>query len=205
MASNHISVIHPEAFSSSTLVAFIDIAGCGIKKIKASLFKNLNQLTNLNIDNNEIEVINNESFLGLSYLKNLHLSGNNLRMKDISSIEFKGRILFVKKQHNYFAIDALTSKLVDKLLRMQITTIDNLLNRNYSLPRKLAVNKFPEIIFQKFPAIDTFILNLSNNRIYSGSVLNFANLTALQSMKLNNNKIKIIADDAFKSLNLERL
>jgi Leucine-rich repeat (LRR) protein len=183
-------------------------------QISNYLFENYTKLKELNMSNNNIEIIPNNSFIYLKELVVLDLSKN--KITNLSSTSFYG----LKKLHELDLggnqITEIQDWLFNSTIELKKLKIGN--NRLKSINNKIFKNLFDiEEIYLDHNQIESLekdffnetnylqILDISDNLINTVNGL-FDNLDLLKSLNLKNNRLKSISKDTFKKLiNLEEL
>lgn len=154
-----------------------------ISRLHADDFKGLFKLQKIDLSNNEITTIDENTFANLPALKELKINSNKL--KEIPILKGNPILNRLELTHNY--IQSINSTAIADL--RQLDLLD------------LAYNDIMDIYVGTFPANLTLTkLFLRNNKIYLLEEGCFDNLTSLESLKLNKNRISKLQKDLFTKM-----
>lgn len=185
LADNNLDEIPRHILSHMPKVVTVDLAHGRIRKIHADDFRNLKNIRNLVLVNNDIKLLEKESIPNT--LRMLHLGRNNLTslngtLRDIDNLQ----VLFLNE-------NSLTT--LDNELPMQPINFKSLTahhNKLQSLPLEL----------KNFPKLDTMYISDNEIRSFDGIL---KHLIGIQTLSAHNNKIEYLASDEFAGTAIEEL
>ena len=174
-----------ESISDLTNLRELNLSGNRIKSIRGQFFRNMLNLTYLNIGKNDISTIHHIDLKGPKHLKKLILSNNKINyiedkvfddLKDLQSLD-------------------LEQNFVGTLYEDWFVGMDSLLNLDLSHNR---IHSIQATVFRQLPSLED--LNLVGNRISSIDTRAFSGLINLKTLSLDDNLIARIPTAAFESL-----
>ncbi|KAG7166922.1 toll-like receptor Toll6-like 3 [Homarus americanus] len=200
LAENQITTIKKNAFVDLHLVS-INISHNQITTFEDESFVNTNNITVLDLSYNNISLMQEDAFSGLSsYMTELKLEYNNISDLSHITLKFSGiKILNV----SYNRIEIIPRRTFPELYALhtidashnQITTIDrSVFSGLYSIRRmNLSHNKLKILKGSIFGSLPTLLrVDMSYNEITMISRGMFASLVSLRELWLNNNAINSI-------------
>ncbi|XP_002740280.1 uncharacterized protein LOC100378039 [Saccoglossus kowalevskii] len=187
---NNLNILYDNAFSSLPNLEILHLSQSQIEYLPAGTFNGLTKLRNLDLSGNNIDSINS-LFVGLSQLQNLDLSVNNIR--SIPNTAFS-------QLSSLKVLDMSRNKLSTIIPGTFIGTV--ILQELY-----LSSNNISSLSSFMFDNLSNLReLDIDLNPVTSLPQFVFQHLTSLQQLYLNSLQLSTISDDAFQGLtSLQRL
>jgi Leucine-rich repeat (LRR) protein len=163
----------------------LSIKDCKVQSIEKGVFTLMLQLNTLSLARNEIESIENDSFLSEpfeNYLGEINLSENKLKKIQYGSFKglYKLQILFLDKN------------LIEEIDDYSFESLNNLKELN------IQSNRIKKIRHNSFKHLNSLeMLRLSANKIDEVEVNSFRNMRKLTYLDINSNNIKILQYEIF--------
>ncbi|XP_021350944.1 leucine-rich repeats and immunoglobulin-like domains protein 2 [Mizuhopecten yessoensis] len=156
----------------------------GISSITADDFRGLNNLTQLDLSNNEIRFLNESVFLHLPALKQLKINHNKLTEVPM----LKGLTSLTTLELNHNRIHTLAMELTTHMAQLKVL--------------ELSHNQIVDIVPGVFPVNNTLQkLTLNGNGLETFESGCFDNLTSLEVLKMNKNRIRFLPKNLFSKMN----
>lgn len=166
-----------------------------LKHLKASFFSGLSYLESLTLSNNEIEVIDENVFMGLSNLTEIDLGFNSMRLTP-NLFKYTEKLTIIDLSMNN--LDSIPDTLFHNLKNLQILFLwsNNFTTINGSIFRDLTSLKTLELshCHIKYLPYDAFYslkgltaINLGMNELETIPANTFAKSTLLETIKMENN------------------
>ena len=175
----------PKDINKLTKLKTLNISNNQITEIKEDTFKSLINLQTLNLSFNRIKEIKEDTFKSLINLQYLYLFNNQI--KEIKKDTFKS---LTNLQELYLSGNQITE--------IKNDTFKSLTNLQELYLFGNQIKKIKEDTFKSLTNLET--LSLSVNQITEINEDTFKSLTNLQQLSISNNQIKEIKEDTFKSL-----
>ncbi|KAI6225910.1 hypothetical protein M3Y95_00746800 [Aphelenchoides besseyi] len=166
------------------------LTGCNIKWLNASSFSTLQELQELDMRVNLIEVIEANSFVGLSKLQRLTLAGNFLREFEVRSDSWNGLNHLEELDLGWNELRKLNSRAFDSDLRSNLRLLS--LRSNEKLT-EIEPNAFDGLV-----KLET--LNLSGSALRSLNSDMFEGLELLRELDVSHNNLSEIDNQTFSSV-----
>lgn len=162
------------------------------KIIARSNFENMNNLTNLIIYDNDIEVIDEESFWDLPNLETLHISYNRLSLLYDRLFEENQKLKHVRLKSNKL-LETLPKHLFKQNLFLETVWLND-----------LSLKTIEKEIFEQ--SKNLLVLNLELNQLTTLPKHLFQNNLLLQVVSLDSNSLTAIDEDLFRTnINLKEV
>ncbi|XP_073953269.1 uncharacterized protein isoform X2 [Choristoneura fumiferana] len=181
MSHGDLQVLNFNVFNYTGSIWTLDLSH---NKIEAFQVNNsdLQYLTDLQLNNNQIEIITNQTFTGLKRLQQLNLNNNNIQRIDSGAL------------NNLFSLSNLIlSSNVDMVL-------DSSIFLNSSLTEVSIHNVWKPFDFANAKNLSILNLDLSSCNITDIGTLRLVKVEKLKKLLLNSNKIRIIDKNSFQNL-----
>jgi insulin-like growth factor-binding protein complex acid labile subunit len=206
---NKLDMIVNKSFQNLKNINQIDLSS-NEKTSIANLFNNLTNLTDLNIEYNRIENVNDEDLFGLTNLQTLKV-GKNKFLKNISQYSLQSLINVETINFGSDSIEYLDRNLFSKATKLKKLYIqDNLIlsiDNGFLIPLKsltnlyLQNNNIKSIGNMSLNSLVMLIeVNFENNQIDSIEENSFLNLGSLTTLNLCQNNISYLAKNTFIGL-----
>ncbi|XP_072037765.1 uncharacterized protein [Amphiura filiformis] len=208
---NKLNVIQSDLFNSLTKLEILQLANNSIESLQSGVFTDLHQLRELLLYGNKLKVIQMDLFSGLTKLVILGLNENNIESLPSGVFRDLHQLRMLPLYKN--KLNVIQSDLFSGLTKLWI--LDLYTNEIESLPSALfkdlkslkALNLYenmltelPKDIFHQFNGMPLQILSLYSNKIIKLYPYQFANLTDLIAVDLDNNELEHIHNKALSGL-----
>ncbi|XP_063596862.1 leucine-rich repeat-containing G-protein coupled receptor 5-like isoform X2 [Penaeus indicus] len=202
---NQIVEVDDEAFTPLTSLQVLDLTENQLRLIPPAILS-LSQLRRLHLGNNQLTYISEESFKGLSLLKQVVLQPNPLAAVHNQAFSHLPSLtkLILKEIRDLEEFPSLNGTHNLELLRIDRASLKSVPDNLCSFtPRLLSLNLHLNSI-TSIPQLTNCshlrLLDLSNNALTSLGHNNFVGAPSLQDLLLHHNKITYIPADAFTGL-----
>lgn len=177
-------------FSIDTLPSILNLHGCKLSSLDTLLINNVEDISNLDLSNNEISDVKNV-FSRMSSLSIVNLAGNKLQDLSTHGNMFQSNLKLEKI--------ILDNNPMIKSLPANGFNINNMssFNVHWFSCENCGLESLADKTFETMPAILT--LTLSHNKISDIDTGIFQPLKALHDLDLSYNEIRTINDDTFKN------
>jgi Leucine-rich repeat (LRR) protein len=203
---NEIKSSSPNVFFKK--ITILRLEDCILKEIKSMSFQGMTFLSELYLNRNSIEIIQQNSFAGLN-LKKLELMGNKIQALNQNSFSLLTNLLYLNlgsneiNQLNVQSFNGLGNLRELKLNFNRIKLVQNGLFGNLSMLEKLwlqsnDINKLDSNCFSSLANLKD--LDISSNRLNYIQNGPFQALTLLEILRINENDIASIENESFDSL-----
>ncbi|KAJ4439883.1 hypothetical protein ANN_08012 [Periplaneta americana] len=205
---NKIHTIHPGSFSDIIQLRILNLMGNAIQILSNGFLEGLGNLRSLNLALNAIRIIAPETFGTVTRLQELDLSNNVLTKIPQNTFIAVGRLNKLDISNNNVIVEqrAFGKKQVMKTLGISAT--------NWTLSalqtvqsNQIKITGLPAYLIPgQFAGFETQTLDLSDNFLPLLASNSFTGLSSLRVLVLRRNKLKVIQQEAFRSLwSLNRL
>ncbi|XP_067648049.1 leucine-rich repeat-containing protein 15-like [Eurosta solidaginis] len=215
LSRNFFSTLHKDAFRGLTLLKVLDLSYNMLNFIPEHIFKDLDGLVQLRLQNNQIENLEKTTFWKLRNLNLIDVSKNMIAELPTDIFSHVQRLTVINLSYNkikYFTTGLLREQSMleeldlsrNEISELQSGSLFNLkslkvLDFSYNL-----IAKIPDDLFADLKSLRTLILH--NNRISLVSRTLFRNLTQLITLDLSTNWISEMGEHSFSGLsNLREL
>ncbi|XP_071141940.1 leucine-rich repeats and immunoglobulin-like domains protein 3 [Mytilus edulis] len=212
MNKNRIDRIPKKLFDKLTQLKTLEITKNRLSRLDGMSFKNLIHLQTLKLRKNTISTMNDATFFGLKELNTLQLDHNNITTVSSKWLYDLKSLKEISLHHNKITkIEANSWQYCPKLVKLDMShnklkaivkeSFKNLMAANILLLKNNNIQNIEEGSFHDLVFLTE--LELSNNELsWTIEDMNgtFSELHNLESLSLENNKIKSIAKNAFNGL-----
>ncbi|CRK99841.1 CLUMA_CG013144, isoform A [Clunio marinus] len=158
-----------------------------IKEIDANVFKGLSKLSELNLNCNQFEKLENDMFAPLSSLSHLRLNNNSIKQIEENTFNGLGKLTFLELDRNQ----------LDKIERHVFLPLSSLSGLSLAYNK---INQFDENAFNGLNNLEFLILN--HNKLERLDYALIEPLISLRELTLQNNSIKFIDESIFTEAEL---
>jgi Leucine-rich repeat (LRR) protein len=185
LCENLVSEIRQTDFKNLLFLTFLDLQNNKIEVIEDDSFSRLSSLETINISNNLIRKINKRTFQGLLNVKNIYLDNN--KIDSISDDSFHGLSKLTWLRLNKNELKTISSLLFKGLKSLQS------LNLQSASIKKIEDEAFADLHNLK-------VLIITNNELKNVTYKMLKGLTNLTELFIDSNEIESIDTDAFRDL-----
>lgn len=181
VSHSDIQVLNFNTFNYTGSISTLDLSHNRMKEFRVNN-SDLQSLIELHLNDNQIDIITNQTLMGLKSLQQLYLNNNNILQIDSAAL------------NNLLSLTDLTlSSNVDMMLDLSIFS-------NLSLTEVLIHDVWKPFDFGNAKNVSISTLDLSSCNITDVGALRLARVDKLKKLLLNSNKIRIIDKHSFQNL-----
>ncbi|XP_017338996.1 chondroadherin [Ictalurus punctatus] len=178
LSNNEISSIKPGAFEDLTELTYLYLDGNQISSLSKGIFSPMINLFTLQLDNNKIRDLQTGTFVGAKDLRWLHISNNELRSMQPGSLDEVENLATLTLDQNKLSLYP-----IEAMSKLRVVEELNL--------SKNPLTFIPDYAFRSFGRyIEKLYLNDMGLEKFSNAA--FEGVTALRSLHLENNKLRIL-------------
>lgn len=187
LSGNSIRMLSPNMFPGGRL-RFLDLCNNGIESIQENTFRDLRTLVHLNLSQNVLSELDATTFFGLTNLRLLLLNDNQLSNVQTHTFSHLQSLVHLNMNANRLQIIS-----GDMFGRHPLQTLQKLFIQNSR------VTNIQPNAFVNLPSVD--FLSIAHNQLTELDENLFAPLTSLRKLFLNNNKLTELPAKILDDLN----